>query len=49
VFAQLDNLFDKGNVFRTNAAGEPIPNDFQIWLAPRTFQAGITMDLDFTR
>lgn len=49
VFAQLDNLFDKGNVFRTNAAGEPIPNDFQIWLAPRTFQAGLTLDLDFTR
>ena len=48
VFAQVDNLFDKGDVFRTNAAGEPIPNDFQIWIAPRTFQAGVTMDLDFT-
>jgi outer membrane receptor for ferrienterochelin and colicins len=48
VFAQVDNLFDESDIFRRNASGQPIPNDFQIWLAPRTFQAGITIDMDWT-
>ena len=49
VFAQVDNIFDKQDIFRRRANGDPIPNDFQIWIAPRTFLAGITIDMDWTR
>jgi outer membrane receptor protein involved in Fe transport len=58
-FAQVDNLFDEKDVFRRGcverasptvcARHEPVPNDFQVWLAPRAFLAGITLDLDFSR
>lgn len=44
VFAQLDNLFDKTDIFRVNAAGDPIPGDYQVWAAPRAFSAGVTVD-----
>jgi outer membrane receptor for ferrienterochelin and colicins len=49
VFAQVDNLFDEKNIFRVDKNGNPVPNDYQIWLAPRTFQAGITVDMDWTK
>lgn len=49
LFAQIDNLLNRKDIFRRNRAGEPIAGDFQIWLAPRTFLAGITMDMDWTR
>jgi len=49
VFAQVDNLFDEKDVFRIDRNGNPVPNDFQVWLAPRTFQAGITIDMDWTK
>ena len=37
---------DEGDVFLRNAQGQPIEGDFQAWLAPRTFLAGLTIDLD---
>jgi outer membrane receptor for ferrienterochelin and colicins len=46
VFAQVDNLFDKDDIFRVNASGNPIPGDYQVWAAPRAFMAGMTIDLD---
>jgi outer membrane receptor for ferrienterochelin and colicins len=58
-FAQVDNLFDERNVFRRGcverisptvcARHQPVPNDFQVWLAPRAFLAGVTLDMDFSR
>jgi outer membrane cobalamin receptor len=47
VFAQVDNLFDRDDIFRISASGEPIPGDYQVWAAPRTFMAGITVDLRY--
>ena len=44
VFAQLDNLFDKTDIFRVNAQGQPIPGDFQVWAAPRAFSAGVNVE-----
>ena len=44
VFAQVDNLADKRDIFRRNRAGEAIAGDFQVWIAPRTYLAGITVD-----
>lgn len=49
VFAQVDNLFDKRDIFRRNAAGEPIPGEFQVWLAPRTFLAGVSVEFQWSR
>jgi outer membrane receptor for ferrienterochelin and colicins len=58
-FAQVDNVFDEKDVFRRGCAErasptvcvrhEPVANDFQVWLAPRAFLAGIALDMDFTR
>lgn len=45
LYAQVGNLFDEGDVFLRNAQGQPIEGDFQAWLAPRTFLAGLTIDL----
>jgi hypothetical protein len=44
-FVQSDNLFDKRNIFRRSEVGEPIPGDYQVWLAPRTFLTGLTVEL----
>lgn len=44
VFAQLDNIFDKTDIFRVNAAGQPIPGDYQVWAAPRAFSAGVSVE-----
>lgn len=49
LFAQVDNLFDKRDIFRRNAAGDPIPGEFQVWLSPRTFLAGVSVDFQLTR
>ncbi len=49
LYAQVDNLFDTSDIFLRRADGSPVPGEFQIWLAPRTFQVGITMDLDWMR
>lgn len=47
VYAQVDNIFDRGDIFLRRADGSEVAGDFQIWLAPRTFQVGMTLDLDF--
>jgi len=46
-FAQIDNLFDKADVYTRDAQGSPIPGELGLWLAPRTFRAGITIDMDW--
>ncbi len=46
VFGQVDNLFDKTDIFRRGTDGQPIAGDFQVWIAPRTFLAGLTFDFD---
>ncbi|HSL24482.1 MAG TPA: TonB-dependent receptor [Vicinamibacterales bacterium] len=49
VFAQIDNLSNRKDILRRNREGEPIAGDFQVWLAPRTFLAGITVDMDWAQ
>jgi outer membrane receptor for ferrienterochelin and colicins len=49
VYVQVDNIFDKSDIFLRNPDGTPVQGEFQVWLAPRTFQAGITLDMDWTR
>jgi outer membrane cobalamin receptor len=49
VYAQVDNLFDESDIFLANADGTPVEGQFQVWLAPRTFQVGVTIDADFGR
>ncbi len=49
VYAQVDNLFDKRDVFLANPDGSPVQGQFQVWLAPRTFQAGLILDADWGR
>jgi len=46
-FVQIDNLFDESDVFTRDAQGNPIPGDLGMWLAPRTFRVGITIDMDW--
>ena len=41
VYAQVDNLFDESDIFLANADGTPVQGQFQVWLAPRTFQVGV--------
>jgi outer membrane receptor for ferrienterochelin and colicins len=45
LFVQSDNLFDRRNIFRRSEEGEPVPGDYQVWLAPRTFLTGLTIEL----
>lgn len=49
LYAQVANLFDERDVFRRTAQGTPVNGDFQVWIAPRTFLAGIRVDLDRTK
>lgn len=49
LYLQASNLTNTRDVFRRLANGEPVPGDFQVWIAPRTIQAGLTLDLDWTR
>jgi outer membrane receptor for ferrienterochelin and colicins len=49
VYAQADNLFDESDIFLANADGTPVQGQFQIWLAPRTFQVGVILDMDRAR
>ncbi len=49
LYAQVDNLFDKRDVFLANPDGTPVTGQYQVWLAPRTFQAGITLGADWAR
>jgi len=49
VYVQVDNMFDESDIFLANPDGTPVQGQFQVWLPPRTFQAGITLDMDWTR
>lgn len=49
LYAQVANLFDTRDLFRRDATGQAVPGDFIVWIAPRTVQAGVTIDLDFSR
>jgi outer membrane receptor for ferrienterochelin and colicins len=49
VYAQVDNIFDKSDIFLANPDGTPVEGQFQVWLAPRTFQVGVTLDLGRAR
>lgn len=44
VFAQIDNIFDKTDIFRVNAQGQPIAGDYQVWAAPRAFSTGMSVE-----
>jgi outer membrane cobalamin receptor len=46
VYAQVDNLFDESDIFLANADGTPVQGQFQVWLAPRTFQVGVILDME---
>ena len=47
VYVQGSNLFDKRDIYRRNAQGQPVSADVIVWMPPRTFLAGVTVDLDF--
>jgi outer membrane receptor for ferrienterochelin and colicins len=49
LYAQVDNLFDERDVFLANPDGTPVEGQYQVWLAPRTFQVGITLDAGWLR
>lgn len=49
VYAQVDNIFDASDIFLANADGTPVQGQFQVWLAPRTFQVGVILDMDWAR
>jgi hypothetical protein len=60
-WAQLSNIFDERDVYAlracpaTGAPANCVPDTpitaelLQVWIAPRTFQAGITIDMDWTK
>lgn len=45
LYVQASNIFNKDDVYLRSAQGDPIVGNFQAWLAPRTFMAGVTVDL----
>jgi outer membrane receptor for ferrienterochelin and colicins len=45
VYVQGSNLFDKRDIFTRNAQGEPVGGDVVVWMPPRTFLAGVTLNL----
>ena len=50
LFAQINNMFDKKNIFNVDLQGNPRTSEvLPVWLAPRTYLAGITIDMDWTR
>lgn len=50
LYAQVRNLFDKRDVFNRDLQGNPVTNELlQIWVAPRTFLGGVTIDMDWTK
>jgi outer membrane receptor protein involved in Fe transport len=47
---QIRNLFDKQDIFNLDAQGNPVTNEtLQVWVAPRTYLAGITIDMDWSK
>jgi outer membrane receptor for ferrienterochelin and colicins len=49
IYVQATNLTNTRDVFLRTASGEAVAGDYQAWIAPRTIQAGLTLDLDWTR
>jgi outer membrane cobalamin receptor len=50
LWAQVSNIFDKRDIYRQDLSGNPlVAQALQVWIAPRTFQGGITIDMDWTR
>jgi outer membrane receptor for ferrienterochelin and colicins len=49
LYVQVDNLFDQDDVFLANADGTPVTGQFQVWLAPRSYQLGVNVELDRAR
>lgn len=49
LYVQASNLTNTRDIFLRTAEGEAVPGNFQVWIAPRTIQAGLTLDLDWTR
>ncbi|MGE0452630.1 MAG: TonB-dependent receptor [Vicinamibacteria bacterium] len=50
VWAQVSNLADERDIYRQDLNGNPlVAQTVQVWIAPRTFQGGITIDMDWTR
>ena len=50
IYAQVNNMFDKQDIYNVNAAGVPVTTDvLPVWNAPRTYLGGITIDMDWTR
>jgi len=61
VFAQVDNVFDERDVYLRQSCsgsdappncqeGAPITDELlQVWIAPRTFQVGVRIGMDWTR
>jgi outer membrane receptor protein involved in Fe transport len=47
LYAQCSNIFDKRDIFTRNAQGQPVGADVIVWMPPRTFLAGVSVDLDF--
>ncbi len=49
LFAQVNNLTDKRNIFNIGLDGLPRTSEvLPVWVAPRTYLAGITIDMDWT-
>lgn len=50
IYAQVNNIFDKKDIYNIDRQGNPRTTDvLPVWNAPRTFLAGITIDMDWTR
>lgn len=44
LYVQVGNLLDRRDIFLRDAQGQPVEGNFQAWIAPRTFLAGLTFD-----
>jgi outer membrane receptor for ferrienterochelin and colicins len=49
LYLQASNLTDTRDIFLRTASGSPVVENYQVWIAPRTIQVGVTLDLDWTR
>lgn len=50
LYAQVNNMFDKKDIYNVDQLGNIRTADvLPIWNAPRTYLAGITVDMDWTR
>jgi outer membrane receptor for ferrienterochelin and colicins len=45
LYVQATNLSDTRDIFLRTAQGLPVQDNFQVWIAPRTIQAGMTLDI----